>query len=519
MGEFSKEVIEYTTRQNIIYGENGHELALDMLFHFIKLFFKFHKNKEYSNLFENIRNIFNSAMPYFAPSQYKKEKNLKKSLTYEQFNEEFCEKFKKEKITQDIFNKGDKVDVLIKNKNTYQDLEKKLWVRGTITEIEDGNYTIRYPVKESYKEVKYPVGGKNIRGLGTMTQDWDWRLSLKKFDVVDCYDRQKWFPATVCEVIDYENSYGTYKEYKIGFRLYPEKFLENKDYNYDTFLANTVFWDNNNNPNDKEGNSYYGDGENCDEKISFYSKRIQKFQNYSLIQKEALNNLSNQYNQFYNSTNGQSNIINMQTQDNSAEEKIKNLTEMLCYEKDGSDEDEKYFYEKDGKKNYILAKNNDEYNYYYAKLLKMMEEAGYYEEMISFLKDKPNMIELYNIFYILIKSDPFLHKDYFKENNEVFKSAFFDAVESLTSKDIKIVQKEYIDYSISFLSRVNYIISGEKNSKKNKEIKVELSIKLIKSSIFDKKIQGLKMLTEYIKINLEPEEKEYIIEIIKNYRT
>ena len=515
MGEFSKEVIEYTTRQEIIYGENGHELALDMLFHFIKLFFKFHKNKEYSNLFENIRNIFNATMPYFTPSKYRKEKNPKKLLTYEQFNEEFCEKFKKEKISQEVFKIGDKVDVLIKNKNTYQDLEKKLWVRGTITEIEDGNYTIRYPIKESYKEVKYPVGGKNIRGLGTMTQDWDWRLSLKKFDVVDCYDRQKWFPATVCEVVDYDNNYGTYKEYKIGFRLYPEKFLENKDYNYDTFLVNTVFWDNNNNPNDKEGNSYYGDGENCDEKISFYSKRIQKFQNYSLIQKEALNNLSNQYNQFYNSTNGQSNIINMQTQDNSAEEKIKNLTEMLCYEKDGSDEDEKYFYEKDGKKNYILGKNNDEYNYYFARLLKMMEEAGYYEEMITFLKDKPNIIELYNIFYILIKSDPFLHKDYFKENNEVFKSAFFDAVESLTSKDIKIVQKEYIDYSISFLSRVNYIISGEKNSKKNKEIKVELSIKLIKSSIFDKKIQGLKMLTEYIKINLEPEEKIYIIEIIK----
>ena len=49
----------------------------------------------------------------------------------------------------------------------------------------------------------------------------------------------------------------------------------------DPAIANTVFWDNNNNPNDKEGNSYYGDGENCDEKISFYSKRIQKFQNYS----------------------------------------------------------------------------------------------------------------------------------------------------------------------------------------------------------------------------------------------
>ena len=58
LGEFSKEVIEYTLRQYNIHGENGHDLALDMLFHFIKLFFKFHKNKEYSNLFENIRKIF-----------------------------------------------------------------------------------------------------------------------------------------------------------------------------------------------------------------------------------------------------------------------------------------------------------------------------------------------------------------------------------------------------------------------------------------------------------------------------
>ena len=294
MGEFSKEVIDFTLRQDFIYGENGHDSALDMLFHFIKLFFKFHKNKEYSNLFENIRNIFNPSANYFTSSQYKQEKNPKKLTTYEQFNEEFCEKFKKEKISQEVFNVGDKVDVLLKSKNTFREIEKKVWIRGTITEIEDGNYTIRYPHKEKYKEIKYPIGGKNVRGLGTMTPDWDWRLSLKKFEVVDCYEREKWFPGTVCEVIDYENNYGTYKEYKIGFRLYPEKFLENKDYDYDTFLAYTVFWDNNNNPNDNEGNSYYGDGENYDERIPFYSKKIQKFQTYSLIQKEALSTLSNQ---------------------------------------------------------------------------------------------------------------------------------------------------------------------------------------------------------------------------------
>jgi len=87
--------------------------------------------------------------------------------------------------------------------------------------------------------------------------------------------------------------------------------------------------------------------------------------------------------------------------------KIKNMTEMLIYEQEDSDEDDKYFYEKNGEKNYILAKNNKEYSYYFAKLLKMMEGLGHFEEIIKFLKEKPNVIELYNIFYILKKCIPF----------------------------------------------------------------------------------------------------------------
>ena len=51
-----------------------------------------------------------------------KKKNPKKLTTYEQFNEEFCEKFKKEKISQEVFNVGDKVDVLLKSKNTFREI-------------------------------------------------------------------------------------------------------------------------------------------------------------------------------------------------------------------------------------------------------------------------------------------------------------------------------------------------------------------------------------------------------------
>ena len=228
-----------------------------------------------------------------------------------------------------------------------------------------------------------------------MTSDWDWRLNLKKFDLVDCFDREKWYPATVCEIKDYQNTNGVYKEYKIGFRLYPEKFLENKEYDYDTFVSNMVFWDNNNNSTDKEGNSFIGDFEHCDEYIPFYSKRIQKFQTYSTIQKEILSNQLNQlnqfnqYNQLFGNNNGQNNI-SFQAQGNQNEERIKLITDLLSYERDGNSEDEMFYYEKDGKKNYIIGRNSDEFKYYYALLLKKMEEEGMYDEIISFLKDKPN---------------------------------------------------------------------------------------------------------------------------------
>ena len=516
MGEFSKDVIIYTLHQYIVYGENGHELAMDLLLHFVKLFFKFHKNKEYSTLFENIRKIFDNSQSYYCPDTFEREKEKipKKYNKFNQFNEEFCSKFQKEKKLEEKFKVGDKVDFLL-YKETHITLDKKMWIRGEITGIDEENYIIQYPKLYNSKEIKIPINARRVKELGTMTADWDWRLNLKKFDLVDCYDRCKWYPATVVDVKDFENKNGIYKEYKIGFRLYPEKFLENKnkEYDYDTFVSYMVFWDNNNNSTDKEGNSYIGDYEQCDEEMPFYSKKLQKFQTYSTIQKEILSNQYNQYNQFFNNNNGQTNI-SFQAQGNQNEDRIKSITELLCYEKDDNNEDEMYYYEKDGKKNYILAKNNDDFKYYYVLLLKKMEEEGMYDELISFLKDKPNMVELYNIFYIIEKSDRYLHIDFFKENKELFKNAFLNTIEGLTSKEVKILQKEFIDYSLDFLSKVDYLLSGEKNPKKN-QVRFELSIKLIKSSIFDKKIQGLKMLSEYIKTNLGTEEKTYIIDVIK----
>jgi hypothetical protein len=75
MGEFSKDVLTYILHQSVVYGDNGHDLALDLLIHFIKLFFKFHKNKEYSTLFENIRKIFDISQSYYNPEHFQRDKD------------------------------------------------------------------------------------------------------------------------------------------------------------------------------------------------------------------------------------------------------------------------------------------------------------------------------------------------------------------------------------------------------------------------------------------------------------
>ena len=96
---------------------------------------------------------------------------------------------------------------IINEDNTYQLLEL------------NNDYTIHYPKNSLTKVIKIPLDAQRVKELGSMTPDWDWRLNLKKFDLVDCYDRCKWYPATVCEVTDYENKCGVYKEYRIGFRF------------------------------------------------------------------------------------------------------------------------------------------------------------------------------------------------------------------------------------------------------------------------------------------------------------
>jgi hypothetical protein len=315
---------------------------------------KFHKNKEYSPLFEKIRKIFSkeSIPSYFdiTARNYRIDVNPIKLNTYKQFNEEFCKNYEKEKKKLETFNIGDKVDILVKYDNSKSPVDKNNWVRGIIIDIKNDEYIIQYPNKYNDNKINLPLDSPNVLKEGTKTEDWDWRLSLKKNDVVDCYDRKTWFPATICKVIEYENENGLiYKEYKVGFRLYPDHFLDNSEYDYNTFLQYYIFWDNNDNLVDEEGNSYIGDQPRFDEELPFYTKRIQKFQKYSSMQREIKNKEVNKYfNINFNvplKDYMYSNLNNANNNKSEGTEKLKLLTEILENDRNIESTEEWYCYE------------------------------------------------------------------------------------------------------------------------------------------------------------------------------
>lgn len=162
-------------------------------------------------------------------------------------------------------------------------------------------------------------------------------------------------------------------------------------------------------------------------------------------------------------------------QRNERDEKIKLINDLLENDKNGINIDNLYFYEKEGEK--IL-----------------------FQEKIK-KKEKPTSEEVNNIFEILINCTSYIHKDFFKENYDIFKKPLFDMMDSLSSKEVRNYQKEVTELASNFFIKIKYLLSSNNNIPQMNmdEINLTLSLKMIKSQIFDKKIQGLKTIGKFIK--------------------
>jgi hypothetical protein len=125
----------------------------------------------------------------------------------------------------------------------------------------------------------YGIGSFEFTTSGKMTQDHDWRINLKPGDMIDGYDRGKWYPSTVLSVKK-EMVNGLPKiDTRIGFRVYI-KFCENwADYRR--------IWPEKSIAKDSNGDEYFGDSENMDETLPHYTKRIMETMSYSTVKKNG----------------------------------------------------------------------------------------------------------------------------------------------------------------------------------------------------------------------------------------
>ena len=246
---------------------------------------------------------------------------------------------------------------------------------------------------------------------------------------------------------------------------------------------------------DEEGEKYIGDGTNCDEKIIFYSKRIQKFGTYSSLQQKYLD-----FNYSFNTND---------------DNELKRATDALANDTE-IDVENNFLYEKDGKKNYILGKYESQFYYIYAQFLKLIEKNKGYDELLDILKNNPNTDEIYNTFYILFRSFPFLHSGYFLENGDCIKSSCINYINNLDEKNIRKLPKGLNELVSNLIYQINEYTSKEKKESSGidiyDEITLAFAMKSIKTNIFDYRLKGIKDLNNIIEKNKN--DKEIIAKVI-----
>ncbi len=265
IGKFSYETISNVLRQHYVFGDNGDDVAFEVLHLYLKILVKFMEKHSYIQLFDSVKEIFDPSKSYYRGHSYTMNKvmNEKKILSAERFNE----KLPRLKNTLEI-TPGQEIDIFTESRKSYNpNQERKIWTRGVVHKVDSEFLTVfiaddDHPVY--LKKLSFDYAPK-----GTMAKDYDWRISLENGDSIDCYDRGKWYPSTVLSTKK-ENVNGLIRaEYKIGFRLYTENFPQWKEYQ--------KFWpDKIGVQKDSNGREYIGDSENVDELIPSYSKRIQK---------------------------------------------------------------------------------------------------------------------------------------------------------------------------------------------------------------------------------------------------
>ncbi len=179
INKFSIETVNNILRQHYIYGQNGDDIAFQVICQYLRIFLKFIENPNYTPLLEAIKDVFDSSKNYYKGSAHSNARfmNEKKMMSADNYNEMFLPKIKR----QSEINENDTIDVLIDNIKPSSFLQdKKVWTRGTVVKVDKENEYFSVNIAEEIAPKFIKMNSLDYLPVGTMTKDYDWRVNLQE---------------------------------------------------------------------------------------------------------------------------------------------------------------------------------------------------------------------------------------------------------------------------------------------------------------------------------------------------
>jgi ubiquitin C-terminal hydrolase len=337
--------------------------------------------------------------------------------------------------------------------------------------------------------------------VGKMSVDYDWRLGLKVGDTLDCFDRGRWYCGTVIERIESAmdpQSSGLNQSppimnviYRIAFRLFPETFPEWEKFKF--------VWNKTTLEKDSNGKVYFGDQESMDEKIPFYSKRLQKFN--TMISSSQTSNFS--------TSNTASPMDEMSS---------------LFYI------DEMVPFNYKGKRNYIIARStsatpaSSSFSFFYSQLLYKFCDVDGYTRIINAIvnADLPTHHELINIiFSILNNSCYLLHKDYLKILSPLLHSNTINYINNMNQNELRNIKKETLDLITKVLRFFLYFeVPVDQIDAEIEKFILNFSLVMLKTNFLEKRISAIRTIVDILRKNIKDFKniQPHLLKIIEDYK-
>lgn len=463
IGNFTKELIDNIFTMNVSYSKPAEEIVLKIFQDYIYLFVKHLKNPSYTPLWTSIAKIFE--LPGSSFYSIGTKDRLYNGLS----NEDYCSKYLTKKTILKV-EPEQEIDILIKSSERYP---YRTWVPGIVCNTFDDGFSVRIAFDQAPLILKYD--SFDYCEKGTMRNNWEWRENLKVGDIIDVFERQKYYPGTIIKKDEQVFRGLKNIQYTISFRVYLNSVTGYEKYN--------VFWPCNTWVTDENGKVYLGDSHSYNEDIPMYSRRL--FPRDTKIWNKE-HEAEWDTNLYY----------------------IDDLIEPI---------------DKEGNKIYVLPREGMSRNNY-LRLINYFGRINGFDKILECIGNENGEVktlspELYPLFFsILGESAHLLYRPIAEEIAKKVEKNAFKYLLSADNSEFRNMKKNIFVNMISVLKEYLPIIYKSKSKIEDVlgQFGLSFAVRMLKTTYLDKRTTAIKTITDYINgIRRNKEKEEKIISVLE----